>query len=216
MKMNLKLTADELMNVVDAAMDEAIDRGYDPYNEETVEDMLNIVDAALSAMDIEITEDADADTEDEDEDEDEDVDPIDEMTYVLDDGRVAISFADACYLTDCIREVLQKNGLDIADTPEIFMDICREHGIEIVDNSIDNEDENEEETTSTPIDELLVERDGKKFLKETDAQLLLNFLRGLVNDKFSELPDAVRESILCKAWCKFGEDFGIEGVLKGE
>jgi hypothetical protein len=218
MKMNLKLTADELMNVVDAAMDEAIDRGYDPDDEETVEDMLHIVDAALSAMGIEITEDVDVDAEDEDEDEDEDFDPIDEMVYVLDDGRGAISFADACYLMDSIREVLQKNGMDTADAPEIFMNICREHDIEVVDNSIDNEDEDEdeEETESNPIDELLVERDGKKFLKETDAKLLLDFLRELVNDKFSELPDAVRESILCKMWCKFGEDFGIEGVLRGE
>lgn len=214
MKMNLKLTADELMNVVDATMDEAIDRGFDDEDEELVEDMLHIVDAALSAMGIEITEDTNS--EDEDKDEDEDSDPIDEMTYVLDDGRVAISFADACYLMDSIREVLQKNGIDTADATEIFMNICREHGIEVVDDSIDNEDEDEEETESNSIEGLLVERDGKKFLKETEARRLLNFLRGLVNDKFSSLPDAVRESILCKVWCKFCEDFGIEGVLKGE
>ena len=214
MKMNLKLTADELMNVVDAAMDEAIDRGYCE-DDETVEDMLHIVDAALSAMGIEITEDAD--TEDEDDDEDEDYDPIDEMVYVLDDGRGAISFADACYLMDSIREVLQMQGRDAADAPEIFMSICREHGIEVVDNSIDNEEEEEEEETpSNPIEALLVEKDGKRYLKESDAKFLLDTMRELVYSKTEGLPEVVREKILCNIWCKVGEDNRIEGVLKGE
>lgn len=154
MKINVKLTADELMNVVDAAMDEAIDRGYDPDDEEVVEDMLNIVDAALAAMGIEVIEDVD-----EDEDEDEDYDEWDE-----------------------------------------------------------DEDEDEEEVpaTKSPVGELLVEVNGKMFLRESDAQVLLDFMRKTVYEKFNFLPVEKREVVLCKMWCKFGEDFGIYGVLKGE
>ena len=74
MELNVKLTADELQNVIDAAMDEAIDRGYDPDDEETVDDMLHIVDAALSAMGIEIIP-----ADEDDEDEDEEDDPIEAM-----------------------------------------------------------------------------------------------------------------------------------------
>ena len=149
MKINVKLTADELMDVVDAIMDEAIDRGYDPVDdEETLDDMLNIVDAALSAMGIEVIEDAD---EDEDEDED-----------------------------------------------------------------YDEWNEEEVPTTKSPVGELLVEVDGKMFLRESDAQVLLDFMRKTVYEKFNFLPVEKREVVLCKMWCKFGEDFGIYGVLKGE
>lgn len=233
MELNVKLTADELMNVVDAAMDEAMDRGYDVLDvDELTDDMLHIVDAALSAMGIEVTEDtdteevdafgvpADYDSDfDEEEEEDEDFDPIDEMAYVLDDGRGAISFADACYLMDSIREVLQKNGMDTSDAPEIFMNICREHGIEVVDNSIDNEDEEEEEeeeTPSNPIEAMIVERNGERYLKETDAKLLLDTLRELVYSAAEDRPEAIREQILCDIWCAIGEDYRIKGILKGE
>lgn len=151
MKLNVKLTADELMDVVETTMDEAIIRGYCD-DDETVDDMLHIVDAALSAMGIEVIEDVD-------EDEDEDYDEWDE-----------------------------------------------------------DEDEDEEEvpTTKSPVSELLVEVDGKMFLRESDAQVLLDFMRKMVYEKFNFLPVEKREVVLCKIWCKFGEDFGIYGVLKGE
>lgn len=151
MKINVKLTADELMDVVDAIMDEAIDRGYDPVDdEETLDDMLNIVDSALSAMGIEVTEDTEAEEE-------EDYDEWDK-----------------------------------------------------------DEDEEEVPTTKSPVGELLVEVDGKMFLRESDAQVLLDFMRKTVYEKFNFLPVEKREAVLCKMWCQFGEDFGIYGVLKGE
>ena len=152
MKMNLKLTADELMNVVDAAMDEAINRGYDS-DEETVDDMLHIVDAALSAMGIEITEDADSEE------------------------------------------------VDTFGVPTDY------------DSDFDEE---EEEEPFNPITELLVEQDGKLYLKESDAKILLNTLRELVYSKTEGLPEIIREKILCDVWCKIGEENRIEGVLRGE
>ena len=69
MKMNVALTADEMMDVLDAAMDEAIDRGFDDDDEDFVEDMLAIVDAALSAMGINITEEVEEEEEEEEEEE---------------------------------------------------------------------------------------------------------------------------------------------------
>jgi len=121
MKMKIKLTADELMNVVDAAMDEAIDRGYGD-DEETVDDMLHIVDAALSAMGIEISEDEDEDDvdafgvptdydsdfdEDEDEDEEEE-EPFNPITKLLVErnGELYLKESDASVLLNAMRELV--------------------------------------------------------------------------------------------------------------
>ena len=169
MKIDVKLTADELMDVVDAIMDEAIDRGYDPVDdEETLDDLLNIVDAAMTAMGIEIVEDTDAEDTAEEE--------------------YRNAFADS--------EEVDAFGVPV-DYESDF-------------------DEEEVPATKSPVSELLVEVDGKMFLRETDARVLLDFMRKTVYEKFNFLPMKERETVLVKMWCKFSEDFGIYGVLKGE
>ena len=65
MKMNVALTANELMDVMDATMDEALDLGFDIDDEDFVEGMLAIIDAALSAMGIDITEEVEEEEEEE-------------------------------------------------------------------------------------------------------------------------------------------------------
>ena len=77
MKLNVKLTANELQDVVDAVADEAVDRGWDFTDDELFEDAMAMVDAALAAMGIEIVEEDD-DYEDDDEDWDEDEDEDEE------------------------------------------------------------------------------------------------------------------------------------------
>ena len=98
MELNVKLTADELMNVVDAA---------------------------LSAMGIEIVP-----ADEDDEDDEEEADPIADMLYVLDDGRTAISFEDACFLMDMIKETGIERGLSDEEATEaaktIFMQIGKD------------------------------------------------------------------------------------------
>ena len=213
MELNVKLTADELMNVVDAVMDEAIDRGYCE-DDETVDDMLHIVDAALSAMGIEIVP-----ADEDDEDEEEDNDPIADMLYILDDGRTAISFEDACFLMDMIKEVGMERGLSENEATEaaqkIFVQIGEDYGIDVVEQDKEEEEEKEEKPFN-PITKLLVEQNGKLYLKESDAKVLLDILRELVYSKTEGLPDIIREKILCDMWCKIGEENRIEGVLRGE
>ena len=156
MKMKIELTADELMNVVDAMMDEAIDRGYDPVDdEETADDLLHIVDAALSAMGIEITEDEedededfdsdfDDDFDDEDEEEDEEDDPIEAMVF-LSNGKRTISKDNADMLLGMVAELILADDR-IPDnqkweaTQNCFLAFCAEHGLECVDMSEDEDE----------------------------------------------------------------------------
>lgn len=127
MKLNVKLTADELMDVVDAAVDAARERDYMILEEELIEDMTYIVDAALSAMGIEIVpaDEDDADEEEEevddfgvptdywsefDEEEPEPVhDPIAKMLFTY-DGKVTISQKDAMEIVRQMTEMIEEQG----------------------------------------------------------------------------------------------------------
>lgn len=135
MKMKIELTADEMQNVVDAICDEAIDRGYDPVeDEEQFNDLIAIVDAALDAMGIEY--DVAYVDEDEDDDDEEDMESI-----IYDcGGHRGISADDARLLMKCVTKVMRKQyGGAI---PEEMIDfliktetlrIAEEWGIEVVD-----------------------------------------------------------------------------------
>mgnify|MGYP006958171817 CR=1 FL=1 len=213
MELNVKLTADELQDVVDAAMDEALDRGYDA-DEETVDDMLHIVDAALSAMGIEIV------PADEDEDEEDD-DPIYDMLYVLDDGRTAIDFDDACFLLDMIKEVGMERGLSEEDairaTREIFLQIAEDYGIETVEVEDEDEDEDEEdepEYPDNPVSRCVFIHNGKRAIKESDADEIVNAMTEVIEDTLGFLPDEIKQSIRGQMLLQVFNDNGIEIVVK--
>ena len=135
MKMKIELTADEMQNVIDAICDEAIDRGYDPVeDEEQFHDLIAIVDAALDAMGIEY----DAAYVDEDEDEDEDEEDMESIIYDC-DGHRGISADDARLLMRCVTRVMQKQfGYLPDEVVEILIKnetlrSAEEWGIEVVD-----------------------------------------------------------------------------------
>lgn len=213
MELNVKLTADELQDVVDAAMDEAIDRGYDT-DDETVDDMLHIVDAALSAMGIEIV------PADEDEDEDEEDDPIEAMCCTLDDGRTVINFDDACFLLDMIKEVGIERGLSEEDaivaTREIFLQIAEDYGIEAVEVENEDEDENEEpEYPDNPVSRCVFIHNGKRAIKESDADEIVSAMTEVIEDKLGFLPNEVKQNIRGQMLMQVFNDNGIEIVVKG-
>ena len=214
MELNVKLTADELQDVVDAAMNEAMDRGYDA-DDETVDDMLHIVDAALSAMGIEIVP---ADEEDEDEEDD----PIEAMCYTLDDGRTAISFEDACFLLDMIQEVGEERGLSEDEATEaakcIFLQIAEDYGIEAVEaeNEEEDEEEDEPEYPDNPVSRCVFIFEGKRVIKESDADEITEALAEVIEDKLGFLPDFVKKQIQKDMLTKVFEDNGIEGVVRGK
>ena len=237
MELNVKLTADELMNVVDAAMDEAIDRGYAP-DDETVDDMLHIVDAALSAMGIEVTEDADTEEvdafgvpvdydsdfdEDEDEDEEEDNDPIADMLYVLDDGRTAISFEDACFLMDMIHETGMDRGLSDEEATKaaqhIFIQIGKDYGIDVVEEEKEDEEdepEEEQEYPDNPVSRCVFIHDGKRAIKQSDADQIVQAMTEVVDAHLGFLPDEIKQKVRADMLLKVFEDNGVEIVVKGE
>lgn len=152
MKLNVKLTADELQNVLDAAANEALDNGllYDD-NEDDMSCLFAAVDAALTAIGIEVSEDIEAEDEDEDwndeewdEDEDEDdeeeeeVDPIEEMVYVL-EGKRVVSKENALMLLGMMADVVKKDNRVPAEakgefTQLMFLKFCADKGIYGVDN----------------------------------------------------------------------------------
>jgi len=215
MELNVKLTADELKDVVDAAMDEAINRGYDA-DDETVDDMLHIVDAALSAMGIEIV------PADEDEDEEEDYDPIEEMLYVLDDGRTAIGFKDACFLMDVLKAVGRDRGLPEEEAnkaaQKIFLQISEDYGIDVVEKEEEEEDEPEEEQEypDNPVSRCVFLYDGKRAIKASDADAMVKAMTEVVDEHFSFLPEEIKQKIRMDTLHKIFEENGVEIVVKGE
>lgn len=213
MELNVKLTADELQDVVDAAMDEAIDRGYDPDDEELVDDMLHIVDAALSAMGIEIVP---ADEDEDEDEEDEDEDPIYDMLFVLDDGRTAISEEDANFLMDMTKQVCLERGLSEEDaveaTKHIFLQIAEDYGIEVVE---EEEEEEEPEYPDNPVSRCVFIHNGKRAIKESDADEIVSAMTEVIEDKLGFLPDEVKQSIRGQMLMQVFNDNGIEIVVKG-
>jgi len=146
MKMKIALTADELQNVIDAVMDEAIDRDYYCDYDEIADDMLHIVDAALSAMGIEIIEDDfdeeddwyDEEEEEEEDDDEEDLNPIEELVFVK-NGKRTITKAVADMLLSMVAEVIIADDRVPADrkwevTQGVFLAFAEDHGIECVDD----------------------------------------------------------------------------------
>jgi hypothetical protein len=215
MELNVKLTADELMNVVDAAMDEAIDRGYDA-DDETVDDMLHIVDAALSAMGIEIVP-----ADEDDEDEEEDNDPIADMLYVLDDGRTAISFEDACFLMDMIKETGMERGLSEDEATEaaqhIFIQIGKDYGIDVVEEDEEEEDEPEEqEYPDNPVSRCVFIYDGKRAIKKSDADQIVEAMTEVIDLRLGFLLDELKQKVRADMLLKVFEENGVEIVVKDE
>lgn len=158
MKNVVKLTADELATVLDTIEATAIVQTLrETANADAVKNLNSInwqgvfsalfemFDNGLTAMGIEITEDVEA-MEEEEEDEKEDNDPIADMLYTLDDGRTAISFEDACFLMDMIKETGIERGLSedeaIKAAKAIFLQIGKDYGI---DEVTEEEEEEEEE-----------------------------------------------------------------------
>ena len=148
MKMSVKLTADELANVVDSVVDTAIDNGFDCIVEDDEEfnAIFAIVDAALEAMGISIEEDEDEEfyNEDEDEEEEEEDDPavrfpgIAEMVYEK-DGRGAISEEDAHEVLDSMKAMIAESCPELNPIEKfelltkMWLQFGEDFGIEVVD-----------------------------------------------------------------------------------
>lgn len=129
MKITVKLTADELLDVLEAVEKEAyelgmevLDEDFNPVNE-TCSELFDLLDTALTTMGVEIEEDVEGDVyeweEDEDEDdwddewdedeedeedEDEDEDPIKRMIYRNENGSTVIRESDAKHLLHLIYD----------------------------------------------------------------------------------------------------------------
>lgn len=232
MKLNVKLTADELMDVVDAAVDAARERDYMILEEELVKDMTYIVDAALSAMGIEVVP-----ADEDDEDEEEDNDPIADMLYDRDDGRTAISLEDAYFLMDMIKENGIKRGLSedeaIKATQTIFIQICKDYGIDVVEEEEEEEEEvddfglptdywsefDEEEveplrgSVHDPIAQMLFTYDGKVTISQKNAMEIVRQMTEMIEEQGKGLTGEQKTKWLQDALTALADDYGIEYVL---
>ena len=232
MKLNVKLTADELMDVVDAAVDAARERDYMILEEELIKDMTYIVDAALSAMGIEVVP-----ADEGDEDEEEDNDPIADMLYDRDDGRTAISLEDAYFLMDMIKENGIKRGLPedeaIKATQTIFIQICKDYGIDVVEEEEEEEEEVDDfgvptdywskfdkeepkpmpEPVHDPIAKMLFTYDGKVTISQKDAMEIVRQMTEMIEEQGEGLTAAQKTAWLRDALTALANDYGIEYVL---
>ena len=150
MKLNVKLTANELMNVVDAAMDEAIEQElyFDNFGNENVKEILTIIDAALAAMGIEIIPDEEPDDEPEVEEEEEEFEfeeeeedgetEMESLIYDV-DGQRGIAQYNALLLVQCVTKTMKEKFSGLPDDIlQVFIEsetlrIAKAYGIEVVD-----------------------------------------------------------------------------------
>lgn len=149
---------------------------------------------------------------------------LEETTTMLDaamDKAVALGYDDD---TDTIDEMFQiiiaaLNAMGITCEVEETEVETDEFGVpEDYDSDFDFEEEEEEEDDISykDIENLIVEQRGKRYLKNSDAKRLLDFMKALIEERFENLPAEMKSNILCDMWWQFGKDFNIEGILMGE
>lgn len=142
MKLSVKLTADELKNVTESIVAKSVELGW-LYNIEDpdLDEILQIVDAALDSMGIEILENDDeaeeADDWYEDDTEEEEDDPIEEMVFIK-EGKRTISQANATMLLNMVANcVLQDERVPDDRKWEtiqgVFLAFAKEHELECVE-----------------------------------------------------------------------------------
>ena len=162
--------------------------------------------------------------DEDDEDEDEDEDPIYNMLYVLDDGRTAISFEDACFLMDMIKETGMERGLSedeaIEATQHIFIKIGKDYGIDVVEEDDEEEPEEKPERVDlnldNPVAKCVFIYDGKRAIKKSDADQIVQAMTEVVDAHLGNLPDVIKKEIREQMLLKVFEDNGVEIVVKDE
>lgn len=151
MKTKIALDANEMQDVIDAVMNTADAYDYDIDDDDLMSELMDIVDAALDAIGVELVpdeedEDADADydydddyEEEEEEDDDED-DPIDSLIYPTDDGHWAINHKDALLMLQICFERAHKVLSDVLPdetiseiAQRVFTQIMEDWGADRVD-----------------------------------------------------------------------------------
>lgn len=133
MKTKIALTTTEMLKVLETAMDEADALGYEN-TAETANDILHILDAALGAMGIEITEDADTEEVDAfgvpvdydsdfDEDEDEELVPEDFDFDEDEEEDEGLDYDE--YFNDMIYDLNGQRVISWDDACEVLGDMCK-------------------------------------------------------------------------------------------
>jgi hypothetical protein len=143
MKTKIELTANEYQDVVDAVVARGDNLGYNVFDEEEhiTSELLQIVDAALEAMSIEVVpadEEEDDDIPFDDDEDDDGNDDIDDLLYEI-DGIILINRVDAEAMLNICKKYarakyprLKASVIDMIAGEE-FQDIMKRWGAERVD-----------------------------------------------------------------------------------
>lgn len=150
--------------------------------------------------------------------------------------KIAMTADELKTLTeDVVEEAINSGWLTDEcdeDASDIFCMVDRALavlGIDIVeyededeDEEYDYDDDDEEEEDSDelppdpfdiPVESLLVEIEGKKFLRKGDADIVLNYIATAIDIKCQDMTPSERHELVVGLWNQFGKDFGIAGVL---
>lgn len=151
------------------------------------------------------------------------------ITYEL-TGKEMINVLDA------IRDTAELEGFDTdEDTLHSLCNVVdaalEEMGIEFLADSEDfhnavmnaaipQEEEEEEEIPVNPalecFEELVIERNGKRWLPESAATELLEDFKRVVNLFAQGQPEEIKQKLLRDAWEEFGRQLNVDGVLMGK
>jgi len=213
MKIDVRMTPDELQNVVDAVAEAGDQRNY--YVDDTIlMELLEIVDAALTSMGINIVEDEDDDDEpnemefdcegdcancenpcpEEEEDEEEEEESIEDRLFTLDDGRTAISAEDANKIMDemCLY-CINVHGFPVEVAVEIakdaFIQLSEDYGIDVVvgeEEEEEEEEEDEDEETSTDTTQYTITPKGEFVLNLMESGVPFELATIIADSIFKE------------------------------
>lgn len=114
----------------------------------------------------------------------------------------------------CIMErALAVLGIDIVEYEDEDENEDEEYDYDNDDEEEDDSDELPPDPFDVPVESLLVEIEGKKFLRKDDADIVLNYITTAIDIKCQDMTLAERHELVVGLWNQFGKDFNIAGVL---
>lgn len=200
MNIKLNLTTEEHNNVIAAIQAQAEDLGYD--ENETLDDMIQIVDSALEAMGIEYIWD---ENEDEDKDEDEESESEEEEEEEEDDEEV-------CRLTpkgEFVALLLEEGGMDY-DNALLLAEMFYNEDGELKPEYQDKPKVEEK----TKLDITIYNENGHRVISKADADRLMEMVRRVVNND-KRIPMEDKETAANNVFLLYCEqELKVEGVMR--
>ena len=118
---------------------------------------------------------------------------------------------DASDIFCMVDRALAVLGIDIVECEDEDDDEDEEYDCD--DDEEEDSDELPPDPFDVPVEHLLIEISGKKFMQKDNADIVLNYFTTAIDIKCQDMTPSERHELVVGLWHKFCEDFDITGVL---